>query len=159
MHYGISSDVHGAMNLLGQLSGFKWTGADNPALYAIRLRELERTLMAANNPQGELTIRLAYVDGLKYGPPICQKFYDKICTDAEKPLSKIKSELSVYWRQHQTTPTTTTAAYTAVPDANVPGAFTATSFVLAYNIDPAFATVCSVVTEYLVASTRSPVVV
>jgi hypothetical protein len=145
-HYGSSTDIHGAMILLGQLTAFQWEDNDNPALYATKLTKLERSLTAANNPQGELSIRHAYINGLKCGPTICQKFYERICTDAETPLSKIKSELSVYWRQRQTTTTTTTAAFAAVPVVNVPGAFATTSFVLAKDIDPAFATVCSLCT-------------
>jgi hypothetical protein len=49
----------------------------------------------------------------------------------------------VYWRQLQTE-TTTTAAYAAAPNLNVPGAFALAtkSVVLAHEIDSAFAMVC-----------------
>jgi hypothetical protein len=148
LYYGISHDVHGAMILLREMTEFKWAPSDTPILNAMRLRELERSLEAANYPQGELTVRLAYINGLKYGPSITQKFHEKICTDAKKPLFKIISELAVYWRQLQKAPPTTTAVYAAVPNVNTPGAFAATSSVLAHNIDHAFGMVCHRCTGY-----------
>jgi hypothetical protein len=49
-HYGSSTDIHGAMILLGQLTAFQWEDNDNPALYATKLTKLERSPHGSKQP-------------------------------------------------------------------------------------------------------------